>query len=697
MSFVIAVPETATDAATSLASIGSTITKANAAAAAPTTAVLAAAEDEVSAAVASLFSGHAQQYQALSAQAAAFHSQLVQTLTAGACAYAGTEAANVEQMLLGAFQPFLQETQPVRQALLGVINAPTEFLLGRPLIGPGANGATNRLGVGMPGGAGGILWGRGGNGGNSTAAGAPGGAGGPAGLLGTGGTGGMGGPGAVGGSGGAGGLLYGHGGPGGIGGPLTITGVSSGGAVLFSNGGPGGAGGPAGLLGAGGTGGMGQWGAPGGAGGISGWLYGHGGPGGIGGPLAIGGSGGSAVLFGKGGPGGVGGELARGGSGGHGGWLVGTGGPGGTGGVLGPGGPGGPGGMLWGKAGPTGAAGGPATAPMYLNAVLDNGQPREITYISIESGPSSPVIVDTGSQGLLVTPPDVNGVNLGQPIGTGSKVYNPQGSTTHTYAYTEYNASVNFAGTGIVTQPMTIGVINSDTVTTTKNGMTTSTIYTWSPSQSTYVDPAGDTHTVVGVMGVGVRADGVGFSPVQELPGTLNQGVLLNNPQNQLQFGANPLSYYASLPGGAKTSASPDLLVQVTSTASPPPNPGTTAIPATPTGAIDSGGIYGGVPQSALPNPSDTKFPAGDTIWVYTSNNPGNPGTPALLYSATVNGPGLPDVYTSTTNTPFNSGVFPFSGYGGGLVLPSGIPASNGIPIYVAYSPSGTGTTYFDS
>ncbi len=51
MSFVFAVPELVTDAATSLRSLRSTINAAHAAAA-PTTAMLAAAEDEVSAAIA---------------------------------------------------------------------------------------------------------------------------------------------------------------------------------------------------------------------------------------------------------------------------------------------------------------------------------------------------------------------------------------------------------------------------------------------------------------------------------------------------------------------------------------------------------------------------------------------------------------------------------------------------------------------
>ena len=54
MSFVVAVPEVLGTAAADLTSIGSRIDAANAAAATPTTGILAAAEDEVSAAIADL-------------------------------------------------------------------------------------------------------------------------------------------------------------------------------------------------------------------------------------------------------------------------------------------------------------------------------------------------------------------------------------------------------------------------------------------------------------------------------------------------------------------------------------------------------------------------------------------------------------------------------------------------------------------
>ena len=90
MSLVTAAPELMTVAATDLANIGSTISAAHMAAATPTVAVIPAAADEVSSSIAHLFSQHAQDYQALAGQAAAFHEQFVQHLTSSAHA----EAAN---------------------------------------------------------------------------------------------------------------------------------------------------------------------------------------------------------------------------------------------------------------------------------------------------------------------------------------------------------------------------------------------------------------------------------------------------------------------------------------------------------------------------------------------------------------------------------------------------------------------------
>lgn len=62
MSFVIAAPEMIAAAAADLATMSSALSAANAAVAGPTTAVLAAGADEVSAAIAALFTSHGQDY-----------------------------------------------------------------------------------------------------------------------------------------------------------------------------------------------------------------------------------------------------------------------------------------------------------------------------------------------------------------------------------------------------------------------------------------------------------------------------------------------------------------------------------------------------------------------------------------------------------------------------------------------------------
>ncbi|WP_156688000.1 PE family protein [Mycobacterium sp. Marseille-P9652] len=93
MSAVIATPELIAQAATDVASIGSTVNAAHMVAAAPTVSVLPAGADEVSAGIAHLFSGYAQDFQALAGKAAAFQDQFVQHLTASAGAYASAEDA----------------------------------------------------------------------------------------------------------------------------------------------------------------------------------------------------------------------------------------------------------------------------------------------------------------------------------------------------------------------------------------------------------------------------------------------------------------------------------------------------------------------------------------------------------------------------------------------------------------------------
>jgi hypothetical protein len=114
MSFVFATPEYLAGAASDLANIGSTISSANAAALGPTSGVLAAGADEVSATIAALFDAHSQVYQALSAQAALFHQEFVNLMSSGGVQYALAEATNASPL------------QTVEQGAMSVVSAPAQ-------------------------------------------------------------------------------------------------------------------------------------------------------------------------------------------------------------------------------------------------------------------------------------------------------------------------------------------------------------------------------------------------------------------------------------------------------------------------------------------------------------------------------------------------------------------------------------------
>ena len=92
MTSMLVQPQLMATAASDAAGIGAAIEQARSAAAAQTTGLVAAAEDEVSAATAALFGSFGQQYQAMLAQATAYHDQFVAALSGASTAYAQAEA-----------------------------------------------------------------------------------------------------------------------------------------------------------------------------------------------------------------------------------------------------------------------------------------------------------------------------------------------------------------------------------------------------------------------------------------------------------------------------------------------------------------------------------------------------------------------------------------------------------------------------
>ncbi|MCV7165950.1 PecA family PE domain-processing aspartic protease, partial [Mycobacterium stomatepiae] len=123
-----------------------------------------------------------------------------------------------------------------------------------------------------------------------------------------------------------------------------------------------------------------------------------------------------------------------------------------------------------------------------------------------------------------------------------------------------------------------------------------------------------------GILGIGPNALGPtpDHIPTADLPGTLGNGVLIDQANNQLIFGNNPYE------GGTVINGAPwsPLYVSING-----------ALPTQVNGVIDSGGVFGTMPSSALTNsgvtPVNGYLPNGTQIQVYTPSG-------QLLYQYTV-------------------------------------------------------------
>ncbi len=151
MSFLSVVPEMVTAAAGNLEGIGSALTAANAAVATSTTGVAAPGADAVSAAIATVFGTHGQQYQSLGAQLTAFHERFVGALNAGMSQYLGTDAASARQSVVNSVNtPALFERSAIR---VGAAEASFASAMGSPVFGIGGGAKAS---IAVSGGAGGI-------------------------------------------------------------------------------------------------------------------------------------------------------------------------------------------------------------------------------------------------------------------------------------------------------------------------------------------------------------------------------------------------------------------------------------------------------------------------------------------------------------------------------------------------------------
>lgn len=245
------------------------------------------------------------------------------------------------------------------------------------------------------------------------------------------------------------------------------------------------------------------------------------------------------------------------------------------------------------------------TVPMDVNLTT-----QPVINVSIGGGAQTEVLVDTGAAGLVVpiwniNPFGITGLPTGFNIGQFGGALN--------YFYVELPTTVTFTG------------VDGDTVTadTTVDAVLFAFPADLNPfgAWSIYDYLAGSS---TGILGIGPNALGPtpDHIPTADLPGTLGNGVLIDQPNGQLIFGDNPYENGTVIQGAPWTINSSDLQVSING-----------ADPVTVRAVIDSGGVYGTMPTSALAGsgvtPVNGSLPDGTTIQVYTKD-----GTP--LYNYTV-------------------------------------------------------------
>jgi hypothetical protein len=284
-------------------------------------------------------------------------------------------------------------------------------------------------------------------------------------------------------------------------------------------------------------------------------------------------------------------------------------------------------------------SGGTATAPLTLY-----GGAEPLVNASVGGGAPVPLLVDTGSTGLVIPFQNAGGLlgtlQLGLPTGFGIGGY----SGGINYLYATYNAPVNFGG-GLVTSRTPVDI----------------ELFAWPASISAAMNHGLTFQSYFaqdgasGVLGVGPNAGGPGPSiATQALPSPYNTGLLINETGQHpyLQFGGPP----TNLNPIASFSGSPIATLGIST------GPlGWLGPQYSVNSVIDSGGVSGTIPSGLNAVP-------GTAVYVWAPNG-------ALLYSYIYDGTYFP------TPSPYimNTGALPFLAH----------------PVYVSYSPGGVGTTTF--
>jgi hypothetical protein len=286
-----------------------------------------------------------------------------------------------------------------------------------------------------------------------------------------------------------------------------------------------------------------------------------------------------------------------------------------------------------------GAGGGAAAAAQFVAQAAENGrvfaavpvEMREngtgvatepVVYVSVNGGPRVPVLVDTGSTGLVMDPRYVGQLGDALPGGHGTSAY---GDGSISYDYDTYLSELDF-GDGVVTDPTRIRVVTPDTAAAFEE----------------YNDHGAG---YVGILGVGPNAneyagDLTATVPLTALPGPLGHGFTLDERRRLLVFGLNPLPTRVALPGAPST----DVLVKIGDL------PKQAAV-----SNVDSGGVFGTIPLFLLEGTQYADdIPEGTVISVYTADGS------VLLFSYALTGAQEPAFAEGDETTWYVTGYFPF-------------------------------------
>jgi hypothetical protein len=247
------------------------------------------------------------------------------------------------------------------------------------------------------------------------------------------------------------------------------------------------------------------------------------------------------------------------------------------------------------------------------------GGTEPIVDLSVNGGAETPVLVDTGSDGLVIPIQDIGWQTLSLPTGLGFGSYS--GGLDYFYLTLD--------------MPVTIDGATAD-------GPVDVALFEFPTNFESFLGGSGD-----GILGIGPDSAGPGPGIItNDFPVSTGDsgGGLINELTKTIEFtSTNPGTEHAMLSGAPISEA----YVQIG-----------TGAPVEVETDFDSGGVYGAIPESVLPASlaGDSTLPAGTEIHVYAPDASGGVGT--LLYEYAITDPSESPTVVSSGD--FDTGAEPF-------------------------------------